>query len=60
MKKSYQTPVMKTVEVKMDSLCGANGSPVHTLGGNASLKYGGGDSGAARGRQGSTWDDDED
>ncbi len=60
MKKNYQTPAMKTVEVKMDSLCGDTVSEIKSLGGNASLKYGGGDSGAARGRQGSTWDDDED
>lgn len=56
MKKQYQTPAMKAVEVRMASLCDLS---VKELGGNADLNYGGGGSGAARGRQSDAWDDDE-
>ena len=57
MKKNYQTPAMKAIKVKMTSIIAA--TAVQHLEGNASLQMGGAGSGSARGRQDSSWDDDE-
>ena len=53
MKKHYQTPAMMAVKVETTLL------QVASVKGNADLKMGGGSSQVARGRQGSSWDDDE-
>lgn len=56
MKKHYQRPATKAVEVKLtllaDSVTSINSS-------GADLKYGGGSNTIARGRRGSSWEDEE-
>lgn len=56
MKKHYQRPATKAVEVKLtllaDSVTSINSS-------GADFKYGGGSNTIARGRRGSSWEDEE-
>ena len=60
MKKTYQQPTLYSVIVAAHRHI-LDGSPVHTVSGNASLNYGGGDSQAARVKEHvnyNVWDDD--
>ena len=60
MKKNYQAPVLGSVSVAAHGHILDGGSPVHTLSGNASLNYGGGNNQAARVKEinYNVWDDD--
>lgn len=58
MKKHYQRPATKAVEVKVTLL--QEKSPVTSINSSgADLKYGGGSNTIARGRRGSSWEDEE-
>ncbi len=58
MKKHYQRPATKAVEVKLTLLADA-GSLTNINSSGADFKYGGGGGGPARGRRGSSWEDEE-
>ena len=53
MKKHYQIPAIMVVKVDTSSLL------QNSIQSNADLKMGGGGSGPARGRQSSSWNDDD-
>ena len=55
MKKTYQSPATTVVKMEIGNLL-----QVGSIEGNANIKMGGGGSGPARGREGGSWDDDED
>lgn len=57
MKKHYQRPATKAVEVKVTLLAEASLNSINSSG--ADFKYGGGGGGPARGRRGSSWEDEE-
>lgn len=58
MKKHYQRPATKAVEVKVTLLVEASRvTNINSSG--ADLKYGGGGDGPVRGRRGSSWEDEE-
>ena len=57
MKKNYQQPSTKVVNVKAASMLSTS---VNGIGGNTTLRYGGGNSGVARAREYNGWGDDWD
>lgn len=57
MKKHYQRPATKAVEVKLTLL--ADAGSLTNINSSADFKYGGGGGGPARGRRGSSWEDEE-
>lgn len=57
MKKHYQRPATKAVEVKVTLL--ADAVSLTNINSSADFKYGGGGGGPARGRRGSSWEDEE-
>lgn len=54
MKKKYQSPTIEVAKMAIENLM-----QVSTIESNAGIKIGGGGSGPARGREGTSWDDDE-
>jgi len=57
-KKNYQMPQTEVISIKTGALLAGSG-PVNSVGGNASLNYGRGNSTTARGRECSAWDDED-
>ena len=54
-KKSYMEPAIRVMKVQMVKMIADS---VNTVGGNAGLRYGGGDNGAALSRDGG-WDEED-
>ena len=54
MKKQYQSPTIEVAKMAIENLM-----LVGSIQGNANIKMGGGGSGPARGREGTSWDDDD-
>ncbi|MBQ7988324.1 MAG: hypothetical protein IJ253_07425 [Bacteroidaceae bacterium] len=55
-KKNYQKPALQVVAIQAISMMAQS---VNDVNGNASIRYGGRGSGAARSRQHDSWDDGE-
>ena len=58
-KKSYKTPAMQVVNIKMSCQLLAGSGNVNQMSGNTELKYGGAGSGNARSRDGGSWDNED-
>ena len=59
-KKSYKTPAMQVVNIKMSCQLLAGSGNVNQMDGNSGFTYGGGSKGgSARSRDGGSWDDED-